>query len=205
MIKQFKSYKTNSNISSQHIREFILRDNGISQSIYARFGISKDELIADCWEKIWKNSNTERLDYIAHQKAYSGILISDHLNDRIIRKTTSVAVKWFLIEIYNSEKKKIKVKLKNKLEIEESVRNMLNNSSNESYAQKSVTLVKELNLTDEETVLFNWQIELIDEDEAAEILNVCRATLFNRWNKLKPKLQKAYYRPRQEEQYSDAE
>lgn len=233
MVKIFRSYVTSEKMAYDHIKEFITRDFGLSATIVARFGIPKDDLISDCWSKVWRpKSKSEevedisdgkeadyiskdeeyiikeegiRLDYEAHINAYSDKLVSTYLQDRRTRQTTSVLINWFLTEIYNSQKKKHVVRLKKSLDMEEAVREILKNSSKESYVLRSRRLIYELDLTINESILYDWQIEMIDEDEACEMLGVCRATLFNRWRKLKVKLLERYYRPNHKEEVTDHE
>jgi hypothetical protein len=193
MEKDFKSYIADRNTSYKHIQEFIMRDYFLSNSIHAKFGISKDELIMDCWEKVWRESNPTRIDFITHRNAYSEKSINTYLDDRKIRQTTSVVVNWFLKKIFSLEEKKKIVRLKKRQRMTEVIEDMLKNSSGE-YSKRTVSLISELNLTEKETVLFNWQIELISEEEAMVLLDVSRATLFNRWKKLKVKILESYYK-----------
>lgn len=221
MVEEFKSYTTNETISFCHIKEAVNK-NYLAAIIAVKYNTTKDDLAVDCWEKIWKPENkskyleeapfeesldhlldekqkkikTIRSSYKAHIMAYSNKLVSTHLQNRQTRITTKVVVSWFLKKRNFSEKNKNDVKSRKSLKMEETLREFLKNS-NESYIKRSRTLLCEIGtFSFEETVLYDWQLQMIEEDEACELLGVCRATLFNRWKKLKIKLLEVYYDPK---------
>lgn len=190
----FTSYCANKKTSYKHITECILKDSGLSLILLKRFGISKDDLISDCWSEVWENTESNRVDFQYHREAYSGITIISELEDRKTRKTTSVMVDYFLKRLYFLEKNKKIVRLKKRFIMEESIKEMLENSSAESYSQKSAKLLTELNLTSEETLIYNWKIGLLDIDEVMFVLEVSKRTVHNKWDKLRLKLMEQYYK-----------
>jgi hypothetical protein len=209
-VKHFISYIANKERSFLHIKEAITKNHELATIIRARFGIEKEDLIVDCWVNIWEDPNEKRVDYIFHRNRYCDVLVSSRLQDRQTRKTTSVAVYYFLMEIYGSEKKKKLVRLHQGVKMEETIKQLFENSvhndspddililseeTKASYLEKTLCALSEAGLKPEHMVLLNWQIGIIDEDEAMEILGVSRRTLFNRWNKIKPEIIKAYYKP----------
>ena len=48
------------------------------------------------------------------------------------------------------------------------------------------------NLTKEENTLIYWKMDMLDDKDAMEILDCSRATLFNRWNRLREKIVARY-------------
>jgi hypothetical protein len=201
-MKCFISYTTNREISFLHIKETITKNYKMAKALQSRFGIEKEDLISDCWADVWSDSDSERIDYILHKLAYSNILVSSYMQERQVRKTTSVMVYYFLKKIYDSEKKKELVRLDYGLTMKETIKNMQDNSIPSSpdnvrfsYVEKTISALSDAGLRPEHMVLLNWQIGIIDEDEAMEMLGVSRKTLFNRWNKIKPEIIKAYYKP----------
>lgn len=58
----------------------------------------------------------------------------------------------------------------------------------DTHSTKIKKFFELLELNDNEAVLLYWINEMITEEEAMKILGVSRATLFYRWNKLKPKM-----------------
>lgn len=64
-------------------------------------------------------------------------------------------------------------------------------------------LFSQLNITVPERYLLMWTLEMIEEDEAMSLLGVSRATLYNRWAKLKVRLLEAYYKPKESSTLSE--
>ena len=53
-------------------------------------------------------------------------------------------------------------------------------------------LLAGIELSKEENTLIYWKMDFLSDEDAQEILDCSRATLFNRWNKLKEKIVQRY-------------
>ena len=188
-MSSFNQYTANKKISYKHIAECILKDSKISVILSKRFGISKDDLIQDCWAEVWENVESNRKDFQYHKKAYSGRRIRSELEDCKTRKTTSVMVNYFLKKRYDSEKEKRDVRLK--FNYKENLEEMLDSSRQGFYVENSI-LHMELNLSKEESVILNWKINVLDCEEAMLALNISRKTLYNKWEFLQKKIEIIY-------------
>jgi hypothetical protein len=116
------------------------------------------------------------------------------------RKTTSVLVDWFLK--YILQMKKNRVRLEKDHRTIEAISEMENPDF--KYTDKTFAMLfSQLRITLPERYLLMWTLEMIEEDEVMSLLGVSRATLYNRWAKLKIKLLDSYYKPSQKEDALD--
>ena len=90
----FRSYITNKDISYSHILEAISFNKKYLPTLIGRFGYKKESLASDCWIRAWDHESRffERLDCILHRNMYSDCQVSNCLEDKMTRKTTSVLV-----------------------------------------------------------------------------------------------------------------
>lgn len=190
----FRSYITNKDISYNHILEAISFNKKYTPILIGRFGYNKEVLASDCWLRAWDNESKffERLDCILHREYYSNHQISSHLEDRAARKTTSVLIDWFLK--YTLQMKKNRVRLEKDQRTIEAISEMENPDF--KYTDETFSMLfSQLSITVPERYILMWTLEMIEEDEVMSLLGVSRATLYNRWAKLKVKLLETYYKP----------
>lgn len=192
----FRSYITSKQVSYNHILEAISLNRKYVPTLIGRFGYKKESLASDCWIRAWDHESKyfKRLDCILHRDLYFDCQVSNHLQDRVTRKTTSVLVDWFLK--YILQMKKNRVRLEKDPRTIEAVSEMENPDfkyTDETFA----ILFSQLNITVPERYVLMWTLEMVEEDEVMSLLGVSRATLYNRWAKLKVKLLEAYYKPKE--------
>jgi hypothetical protein len=190
----FRSYAANKEVSYNHILEAVSLNKKYLPILIGRFGYKKEELASGCWLRAWDHESKffKRLDCMLHRDLYSNCEVSNHLQDRVTRKTTSVLVDWFLK--YILQMKRNRVRLEKDQRAIEAVSEMEN--PNFKYTDETFAMLfSQLNITVPERYLLMWTLEMIEEDEVMSLLGVSRATLYNRWSKLKIRLLEAYYKP----------
>lgn len=205
----FVSYITNKDISYKHILEAISHNKKEFKILKIRYDIPPESLANSCWLKSWDEESPRfnREDCVLHRLAYSNVVISNHIDDRKIRKTVSVLVSYHLKSIVEMKTKRVKSEERNReaiiynINLDRSSENIM--EPDKEYRQKNVEnmlskLFEKTSLSLPERYIVLWKLQIKQKEEVKELLGITSdATLYNRWSKVWPKLLETFYKDKE--------
>jgi hypothetical protein len=200
----FRSYIANKNTSYNHILEAISHNKKEYKILKIRYDMSLESIANSCWLKAWddKSIRFDRIDCILHRSAYSDIMISNNIQDKQTRKTVSVLVDWHLKSIVEIKTKRVKSEERNKesiiynFNLNQSSEIIMEQNTKQKNSDNMITrLFEKADLTLPERYIILWKLQVKQKEEVKRELGInSDATLYNRWDKIMPKLLEAFYK-----------
>ena len=173
----FKSYIADKEILYKHISECIRKSRTYKLS-YLEDYYSRQDLINDCWiyclesDKGWATQV---------RSWYNNRAITCNDSNRRLRQRVKIAVKEYVLSQYNKH-----------LRRERAMKESISENISPFNVQSPFDLFSDMKLTEEERTLVYWKMDLLTDEQACCFLHCSRMTVYNRWDKLKSKIKKAY-------------
>lgn len=173
----FESYIAESTILYFHLREYFNRYKSGRLNYLLDYN-TKDDMIVECWIEIMSSDSDWAVEC---REWYNEVMVEDYGLNRRTRQRLKIAVKNIVSNKYHKQKRENKMK-----------RNIAQNIDRVTGPKVLSLLFAGINLTSEENTLIYWKMDMLDDKDAMDILRVSRATLFNRWNRLKERIVARY-------------
>lgn len=173
----FESYIAESSILYIHLKEYFSRYKSLRLNYLLDY-ITKDDMIVECWIEIMSSDAGWAKEC---REWYNEVLVENYYANRKTRQRIKIAVKNIVSNKYHKQKRENKMK-----------RTISENIDRATGPKVLSILFAGTNLTKEENTLIYWKMDMIEDKDAMEILDCSRATLFNRWNRLKEKIVARY-------------
>jgi len=172
-MENFESYIAESSILYIHLKEYFSRYKS-GRLNYLMDYTSREDLIVECWIEMMSSDSGWAVEC---REWYNEILVENWNMNRQTRQRLKIAVRNIISNKYQKQKRENKMK-----------RSIAENIDRATGPKVLSILFAGTNLTKEENTLIYWKMDMLDDKDAMEILDCSRATLFNRWNKLKEKI-----------------
>lgn len=176
-MENFESYIAESSILYSHLKEYFSRYKSLRLSYLLDY-TTREDLIVECWIEIMSSDSGWAVEC---REWYNEILVENWNINRQTRQRLKIAVKNIISNKYHKQKRENKMK-----------RSIAQNIDKVTGPKVLSILFAGTNLTKEENTLIYWKMDLLNDADAMELLDCSRATLFNRWNKLKEKIVARY-------------
>lgn len=173
----FESYMAESTILYFHLREYFNRYKSMRLNYLLDYN-TKDDMIVECWIEIMSSGSDWAIEC---REYYNEVMVEDYHLNRRTRQRLKIAVKNIVSNKYHKQKRENKMK-----------RNIAENIDRVTGPKVMSLLFAGINLTSEENTLIYWKMDMLDDKDAMDILRCSRATLFNRWNRLKERIVARY-------------
>lgn len=173
----FESYIAESTILYFHLREYLDRYKSGRLNYLLDYN-TKDDMIVECWIEIMSSPAGWAVEA---REWYNEVMVEDYHLNRRTRQRLKIAVKNIVSNKYHKQKRENEMK-----------RNIAQNIDRVTGPKVMSLLFAGINLTSEENTLIYWKMDMLDDKDAMDILRVSRATLFNRWNRLKERIVARY-------------
>ena len=173
----FESYMAESTILYFHLKEYF----GVYKSgrlAYLLDYNTKDDMIVECWIEIMSSDAGWAIEC---REYYNEVIVENYHMNRRTRQRLKIAVKNIVSNKYHKQKRENRMK-----------RTIAENIDRTTGPKVLSLLFAGINLTSEENTLIYWKMDLLDDKDAMDILECSRATLFNRWNRLKERIVARY-------------
>jgi hypothetical protein len=173
----FESYMAESTILYFHLREYFNRYKSMRLNYLLDYN-TKDDMVVECWIEIMSSHSDWAIEC---REYYNEVIVENYELNRRTRQRLKIAVKNIVSNKYHKQKRENKMK-----------RNIAQNIDRVTGPKVMSLLFAGINLTSEENTLIYWKMDMLDDKDAMDILRVSRATLFNRWNRLKERIVARY-------------
>lgn len=173
----FESYMAESTILYFHLREYFNRYKSMRLNYLLDYN-TKDDMIVECWIEIMSSDSGWAVEC---REYYNEVIVEDYHLNRRTRQRLKIAVKNIVSNKYQKQKRENKMK-----------RTIAQNVDRVTGPKVMSLLFAGINLTKEDNTLIYWKMDMLDDKDAMDILRVSRATLFNRWNRLKERIVARY-------------
>lgn len=176
-MENFESYIAESSILYLHLKEYFERYKSLRLNYLLDY-TTKDDMIVECWIEIMSSNAAWAIEC---REWYNEILVENWTINRRTRQRLKIAVKNIVSNKYQKQKRENKMK------------RTIAESIDRVEGPKVISILfAGTNLTKEENTLIYWKMDMLDDKDAMEILDCSRATLFNRWNRLREKIVARY-------------
>ena len=176
-MENFESYMAESTILYFHLKEYF----GVYKSGRLNYLLdynTKDDMIVECWIEIMSSHAGWAIEC---REYYNEVIVENYHMNRRTRQRLKIAVKNIVSNKYQKQKRENRMK-----------RTIAENIDRATGPKVLSLLFAGINLTSEENTLIYWKMDLLDDKDAMDILECSRATLFNRWNRLKERIVARY-------------
>ena len=173
----FKSYIANTDILHQHISECIRKSRTYKLS-YLEDYYSRQDIINDCWIYCLESDKTWALEVTTW---YNNRAITCNDSNRRLRQRVKVAVRNFIALKYFKHVRR-----------ENTMKESISENISPFNVQSPFDLFSDMKLSEEERFLVYWKMDLLTDEQVCCFLHCSRMTVYNRWDKLKSKIKKAY-------------
>lgn len=173
----FESYMAESTILYFHLREYFQRYKSMRLNYLLDYN-TKDDMIVECWIEIMSSDSDWAKEC---REYYNEVIVEDYHLNRRTRQRLKIAVKNIVSNKYQKQKRENKMK-----------RSIAENVDRVTGPKVLTLLFAGTNLTKEDNTLIYWKMDMLDDKDAMDILRCSRATLFNRWNRLKERIVARY-------------
>jgi len=165
-----------------HIAEKFKRWKNNRSLFLLQYG-TKEDMIQDCW---MESVTSKYPSQVKLMEMYDGRIVTEWMQNKIIRKRVSVAVEAWVRRAY------AKQKTKNKQESIDMKKKYYQHIEWEKLTRRSFyDVLSSITISKEENIIMLWKMDLIDDKDAMEGLECSERTLYNRWDKLKDKFREA--------------
>lgn len=172
-MENFESYIAESSILYVHLKEYFNRYKSMRLNYLLDY-TTKDDMIVECWIEIMSSDAGWAVEC---REYYGEVLVENYYANRKTRQRIKIAVKNIISNKYHKQKRENKMK-----------KSIAENIDRATGPKVLSILFAGTNLTKEENTLIYWKMDMLDDKDAMDILDCSRATLFNRWNRLKEKI-----------------
>ena len=182
-MERFESYIANHTSLHKHIEE-IFNKIRTPRLAYLQLYKDKEDLISDCWiecvasKKLWA---------LEARSWYDGRVVDSWETNRRLRQRAKVSVKNFISIEYKKQKR---------IDAEEEMAKIsafkLSDGLDIGIEKVLRSLSSTGDLSNSDSTLIRWKMDLHTDDEAMMALACSRKTLYNRWDKLKERIIKRY-------------
>ena len=176
-MENFESYMAESTILYFHLKEYF----GVYKSGRLNYLLdynTKDDMVVECWIEIMSSPSDWAKEC---REYYNEVIVESYSLNRRTRQRLKIAVKNIVSNKYHKQKRENRMK-----------RTIADNVDRTTGPKVLSLLFAGINLTSEENTLIYWKMDLLDDKDAMDILECSRATLFNRWNRLKERIVARY-------------
>lgn len=183
-MEDFKPYVANGDSLYRHIREAFKKIND-AQTLYIYQYTTQADLISDCWIACTASGKSWATEV---RTWYNGRVIDSWESNRRVRQRVKIAIRNFLISEYYKKKRRI--------DAEEEMAKIsafkLSDGLDIGIEKVLRSLSSTGDLSNSDSTLIRWKMDLHTDDEAMMALACSRKTLYNRWDKLKERIIKRY-------------
>ena len=176
-MENFESYMAESTILYFHLKEYFNRYKSMRLNYLLDYN-TKDDMIVECWIEIMSSDAGWAIEC---REYYNEVIVENYHMNRRTRQRLKIAVKNIVSNKYQKQKRENRMK-----------RSIAENIDRVTGPKVLSLLFAGTNLTKEDNTLIYWKMDLLDDKDAMDILECSRATLFNRWNRLKERIVARY-------------
>jgi len=176
-MENFESYIAESSILYVHLKEYFSRYKSMRLNYLLDYN-TKDDMVVECWIEIMSSPSDWAKEC---REYYNEVIVENYHMNRRTRQRLKIAVKNIVSNKYHKQKRENRMK-----------RTIADNVDRTTGPKVLSLLFAGINLTSEENTLIYWKMDLLDDKDAMDILECSRATLFNRWNRLKERIVARY-------------
>lgn len=202
LYKRFEPWIGNNETSRLHMKEAIFRSPPLRKLgllLISRYDMTVDEIINETWRWIREHSNRKACK--EHLQYYSRNLeIDEEIVGNFARQSAKSVVLFFMKEECRRRTRETENFIKYSEELLLTDPLSKPSSPFEEIDERNdkidlITLLDRAVITDDDSSLLLWKLEIVSDEYLMLKLGVSRRTLFSRWHKLQARLKDIYNSP----------